>query len=106
MDFSLGFLRGIYVFTFLCCVVFCLRRFFWRRRKRQGKRNLGFCPTYTSAGNALQALQAIAQPTAEYVLAEKLDDEADDDDEGEPPIPKSICIANSEESDGERRSND
>src|SRR5271168_672409 len=88
MDFALGFVRGLYAFVFSCCVVFCLRRFLWRRRKRQGKRNLGFFPTYTSAGNALQALQAMAQPTAEYVLAEKVDDEADDDDEGEPDHPE------------------
>jgi hypothetical protein len=88
MDFSLDFLRGLYAFTLICCALFCLRRFLWRRRKRQGRRHLGFCPTYTSAGNALQALQAIAQPRAEHVLAEKFDDEADDDDEGEPGNPE------------------
>jgi hypothetical protein len=88
MDFALGFLRGLYAFNGLvilsCCALFCLRRFLWRL----GKRNLGFCPTYTSAGNALHALQAIPQPRAEYVLAEKFDDEADDDDEGEPDTPE------------------
>ena len=83
MDLSMAFLRGYFafiaLFVFSCCIVFCVRRFLWRRRKRQGKRNLGFCPTYTSAGNALQALQVMAQPRVEYVLAEKFDDEADDD---------------------------
>jgi hypothetical protein len=87
MDFALGFLRGFYAFNALvilsCCGLFGLRGFLWSRRKRRGRRNLGFCPTYTSAGNALQALQVIAQPRAEYVLAKKFDDEADDDDEGE-----------------------
>ena len=84
MDLSLGFVRALYVFVLVCCVLFYLRRFLWRLRKRQGRRNLGFCPTYTSAGNALQALQVMAQPRAEHVLAEKFDDEADDDDEGDP----------------------
>ncbi len=92
MDFSVNFLRGYFVFNELfvlsCCVLFCVRRFLWRRRKRQGKRSLGFFPTYTSAGNALQALQAIAQPEADYVLAEKFNDEADDDAEGGPDTPK------------------
>ncbi len=92
MDFALGFVRGFYAFNALvilsCCIVFCVKRFLWRRRKRQGKRKLGFFPTYTSAGNALQALQAMAQPEAEYVLAEKFDDEADDDDKGEPETPE------------------
>lgn len=92
MDLSMAFLRGYFafiaLFVFSCCIVFCVRRFLWRRRKRQGKRNLGFCPTYTSAGNALQALQVMAQPRVEYVLAEKFDDEADDDAEGEPDAPE------------------
>jgi hypothetical protein len=92
MDFSLNFLRGYFalngLFIFSCCVLFCVRRFLWRRRKRQGRRNLGFCPTYTSAGNALHALQAIAEPRVEYVLAEKFNDEADEDADGEPDTPK------------------
>jgi hypothetical protein len=92
MDFALGFLRGFYAFNALvilsCCGLFCLRRFLWRQRKHRGRHNLGFCPTYTSAGNALHALQVIAQPRSEYVLAEKLDDEADDDDDGEPGSPE------------------
>jgi hypothetical protein len=92
MDFSLDFLRGYFVFNglfvFSCCVIFCVRRFLWRRRKRQGRRKLGFCPTYTSAGNALHALQAIAEPRVEHVLAEKFDDEAEDDANGEPDTPE------------------
>ncbi len=88
MDLSLGFVRALYVFVLVCCVLFYLRRFLWRLRQRQGRRYLGFCPTYTSAGNALQALQVMAQPRAEHVLAEKFDDEADDDDEGEPDTPE------------------
>ena len=92
MDFSLDFLRGYFVFiglfVFSCCVIFCVRRFLWRRRKRQERRNLGFCPTYTSAGNALHALHAIAQPRVEFVLAEKFDDAADDDAEGGPDSPE------------------
>jgi hypothetical protein len=87
MDFALGYVRGLYAFVLLCCVLFGLRRFLWRRTKRQGRRNLGFCPTYTSAGNALQALQVMAQPRAGYVLTEKFDDTADDDDEGGPDTP-------------------
>jgi hypothetical protein len=92
MDFSLNFMRGYFafigLFIFSCCVTFCVRRLLWKRRKRQGRRNLGFCPTYTSAGNALQALQVMAQPRVVHVLAEKFDDEADDDAEGGPDSPE------------------
>ena len=92
MDFAAEFLRGFYVLNglaiVLCCIVFWGKRLLWRRRKRMGKRNPGFFPTFTSAGNALQNLQVIAQPRAQYVISEKLDDEADEDDEGEPGNPE------------------
>lgn len=91
MDFATEFIRGFYGFNALvilaCCLVFCAQRLLWRRRTRLGKRNPGFFPTYTAAGNALQTLQAITQQRVEYVLEEKFDDEADDDDEGEPCNP-------------------
>jgi hypothetical protein len=92
MDFGLEFVRGFYLFNGLvivaCWSLFCLRRFLWKRRRRRGKPEPGFFPTYTSAGNALHNLQAIAQPRVEYVMAEKLDDQADEDDEGEPNDPE------------------
>jgi hypothetical protein len=92
VDFATEFLRGFFALNglaiLLCCVVFWGRRFLWRRRKRLGKRRLGFFPTFTSAGNALQNLQVIAQPRAQHVIEEKLDDEAEDDDDGEPADPE------------------
>jgi hypothetical protein len=92
MDLAMALVRGLYALNALvilsCGCLFCLKRFLWRRRKRLGKHNLGFYPTYTSAGNALQALQAITQPRAQHVLEEKFEDEADDDDEGEPVDPE------------------
>jgi hypothetical protein len=92
MDFALDYLRGYFAFNALfvvsCCVLFCLRRLLYGRRKRLGKRRLGFCPTYTSAGNALQALQGMADPRVEHVLAQKFDDDADEDDKGEPDSPE------------------
>ena len=77
----LGLLLGLWA------CVFALRRAGWRRRKRTGKRKLGFYPTGASAGNALHALQAIVQPQVKYVLEEKLDESEDEDDEGAPKDP-------------------
>jgi hypothetical protein len=94
VDFATEFLRGFFIFNgltvFLCCIVFCWKRFRWRRRKRLGKRDLGFFPTYTSAGNALRILQVqiMAQPQVQHVLEEKLDDEAEEDADGEPADPE------------------
>ena len=94
MDFATGVLRGFYAFNALiilgCCFVFSARRFFWKRRERLGKRRRGFFPTYTAAGNALQTLQVIAQPRAEYVIEEKLEDEAEDDDDGDSSDPTKL----------------
>lgn len=87
MHFATSVMRGFYAFNALvilaCCFTFCARRFLWRRRERLGRRRKGFFPTYTTAGNALQTLQVIAQPRAEYVIEEKFDEEADDDDDGD-----------------------
>lgn len=75
MDFAMDFFRGFYAFNglaiCLCCIVFWVRRCLWRMRKRRGQRNLGFFPTFTAAGNALQNLQVMAQPRVEHVIAEK-----------------------------------
>jgi hypothetical protein len=94
VDFATEFLRGFFAFNVLAillgCIVFCWRRFLWQRRKRLGKRNPGFFPTFTSAGNALQTLQVqiMAQPQVQHVLEEKLEDEAEDDEDGEPADPE------------------
>jgi len=83
MDFATSFARGFYVQLGLVVlafwVVFAFRRYLWRRRR--GKR--GFLPTYTSAGNAFQTLQTMVQPEVEYVLAEKLEEESEEDEEGD-----------------------
>ena len=91
MDFAIQVIRGFYACNALAILVFCLvfwaKRRLWQRRVRRGNCRPGFFPTYTTAGNALQNLQVIAQPRVEYVLAEIFDDEAEDDDEGGPLDP-------------------
>jgi hypothetical protein len=61
-------------------VVFVLRAN-WRWRKQAGKSRWGFYPTESSMGNALHALQAIAQPQVQHVVEEKLEEPTDEDDE-------------------------
>jgi hypothetical protein len=91
LDFGTEFIRGFYAFNALaiiaCCLVFYVRRRLWKRRQRLGKPNPGFFPTYTAAGNALQTLHAMTQQRVDYVMEEKFDDEADDDEEGGPRDP-------------------
>src|ERR1700685_2184018 len=87
MDLDLLLLSGFYGLVCFVGCVFFYRRWRWRHRKRMGRARLGFYPSGASLGNALQQLQAIAQPRVEYVLEEKLDEEADEDDAGGPDDP-------------------
>jgi hypothetical protein len=61
--------------------VVCALRVSWRWRKKAGKSRWGYYPTDASMGNALHALQAIAQPRAQHVIVEMLEEPTDEDDE-------------------------
>jgi hypothetical protein len=62
------------------CIV-CVQRALWRWRKKAGKSKVGFYPSGALIGNALQALQAIAEPQVQHVIEERLDEPTDEDDE-------------------------
>jgi len=68
------------------CIVF-VQRTVWRWRKKTGKSRLGFFPTGASMGNALQVLQAIAEPQIQYVIEERLEEPTDEGDEAGPKDP-------------------
>lgn len=68
------------------CIV-CVQRALWRWRKKTGKSKLGFYPSGTSIGNALQVLQAIAEPQVQHVIEERLEEPTDEDDETGPKNP-------------------
>ncbi len=72
---------GLYGFVCVFSIVFAWQRLRWRARGR------GFRPSGAMLGNALQQLQTIAEPLAQYVMEEKEDEEADDEDEGGPDDP-------------------
>ena len=87
MDLDLVLLEGLYLFSMFIACAFFFQRYRWKRRKRLGKRHLGFYPSSASMGNALHQLQVVAQPQVQYVIEEKLDEEADEDDSGGPDDP-------------------
>jgi hypothetical protein len=64
-----------------------VQRLLWRWKKKTGKSNWGFYPSGALIGNALQVLQAIAEPQAQHVIEEKLEEPAEDDDEAGPKDP-------------------
>ena len=82
MDFGANLACFFLCFSIFIACVFFFQRIRWKYRKRRGKRNLGFYPTVSSAGNALHALQIFVQPEVRYVLQEKLSEDEEQDDEG------------------------
>jgi hypothetical protein len=76
--------RGLVVFVLLAVCAFYIQRVLWRKNRRSGGNRFGFFPTYTSAGNAFQQLQMLAEPQTEHAIQEKAIDEAEEDDDGEP----------------------
>jgi hypothetical protein len=65
-------------------VHYYLRRAAWRRNRRLGKKNQGFCPSASSLGTAFQLMQVFHRPSMAYVLEAKRDEDADEDDQGDP----------------------
>jgi hypothetical protein len=87
VDLDLLLLNGFYAFSCFVGGVFFYQRWRWRRGRRMGRSSLGFYPSTSSLGNALHQLQAIAEPQMAYVIEEKLNEEADEDDEAGPDDP-------------------
>ena len=83
--------RGLVVFVLLAVCAFYIQRVLWRKNRRSGGSRFGFFPTYTSAGNAFQQLQMLAEPQTEHVIQEKAIDEAEEDDDGEPEDEGTLC---------------
>ena len=82
--------RGLVVFLLLAVCAFYIQRALWRKSRRSGGSRFGFFPTYTSAGNAFQQLQMLAEPQTGHVIQEKAIDEAEEDDDGEPEDEASV----------------
>jgi hypothetical protein len=76
--------RGLVVFVLLAVCAFYIQRALWRKNRRSAGNRFGFFPTYTSAGNAFQQLQMLAEPQTEHLIHERAIDEAEEDDDGEP----------------------
>jgi hypothetical protein len=67
--------------------IFYLRRVGWRLKKRLKVKRLGFRPSYVTLGNALQTLEVLTRPNVDYVLEQKYDEVANEDDQGDPDDP-------------------
>jgi len=75
-----------FLFVVLILVYYSLRRAVWKRTKRRGGRKPGFCPSSVALGLALQFIQIFHRPSMAYVVEARLDDSAEDEDEGDPDL--------------------
>ena len=82
MDSIALVLGSLIAFFFLFTVfAFYFQRSRWKRQRRHGKKQLPFCPTFSSLGNALQKANLFLQPQAKIVtMVEDTDDDPDDED--------------------------
>jgi hypothetical protein len=92
MSVLISFLRSsLFDAPFLAIVLILLYYVFlrsrWRILRRLGSRNSGFCPSESLLGTALQFWQVVYRPNDAYVVEAKIEDDAEDADEGDPESP-------------------
>jgi hypothetical protein len=63
------------------------RRSRWKRRKRRGRPNPGFCPSSAALGTILLFAQIFYRPSLAYVVEVRQEGDVDEDDEGDPEAP-------------------
>ena len=83
--YACGALAG--ALPFLAIVLILAYFVLLRLRGRVGRRlgwGLGYCPSTFALGMALQFVQVFYRPSVEHGLETKLDEEADEDESGEP----------------------
>jgi hypothetical protein len=68
-------------------IYYCLRRSAWKRKRRRGQRNPGFCPSASALGVALLFTQIFIRPSLKHAIEERQQENADQDDSGDPEHP-------------------
>jgi hypothetical protein len=63
---------------------YCVRRAAWKRKKRKGLRNPGYCPPSSALGMIFLFAQMFYRPTVSYAIEARQDEDADEDDQGDP----------------------
>jgi hypothetical protein len=76
-----------YAFILFTLVHFSVQRARWKRRRRQGITNPGFCPSFSTMSFPLETFAALYRPSVEYVIESRRDEDADEDDNGDPETP-------------------
>ena len=76
-----------YLFIVAVLVHYHVRRAAWKRNRRLGRKVAGFCPSMAAMGMAFLFLQTFHRPSLAHVVEVKREEDAEDEDEGEPDSP-------------------
>ena len=69
-------------------VHYSLRRAVWKLKRRRGIENPGFCPSSPALGMVLLFAQMFYRPSTSHVIEARLEEDADEDDQGDPETPE------------------
>jgi hypothetical protein len=66
---------------------YCLKRSAWKRRKQEGRRTLGFCPSSVAPATAFLFMPVFYRPSVSFVIEARQREDVKEDDEGDPETP-------------------
>jgi len=69
-------------------VYYQLRRIAWKRKRREGRRALGICPSSAALGTVFLLITTFYRPRMEHAIEARLQEEVEEDDEGDPETPE------------------
>ena len=91
---ALSVLSGLTLLPYLALIAilahFTLRRANWKRSQRQGKACPAFCPSFSALGAVLLFAQIFYRPTIFHVAEVRQEENADEDDQGDPENPQKL----------------
>jgi hypothetical protein len=67
-----------------------LRRSAWKRKKRKGKKNLGFYPSAAALGAVFAFMPVFYRPSVDFLVKARIvqEEKVDEDDQGDPETPE------------------
>ena len=65
-----------------------MQRSAWKRKKRKGKRALGFCPSSAALASAFLLFTTFYRPRMEFAIEAREQEKVEEDDEGDPETPE------------------
>lgn len=71
-------------------IYYQLRRKAWNRKKRKGKRILGFCPSSAALRATFLFLSVFYRPSVDFLITAEVQEQVEEDDQGDPESPEGL----------------